>query len=447
MADPKVPTPSDHLRALYHHVANWKRHAEHLYSFSQTQMLEWPALSIDWLPDRKTIEDGRDYSLQYLVAGTQALPGSQNYLSVMEFALPLDRDDAEDFYNYQNDANSEGEGSPEPDPYQFRSVKGHSRLDQVVLMDGQVLKVRAMPQQSDIVAAKTTTGYVSLVNLARRAKVDTGSSAPDLRLKGHRIAGFGLAWHPTRPGIIASGSDDQQVLMWDCEGNTDDLGEDGARSGPSGTVPDVSPSMTLTGHTDNVHDVCWHATQDHILASVSEDRSCRLWDTRSKNTAILIAEAHKGTAYGVSMHPTAAFQFATVGSDRIVKLWDMRRPNGPSHTMVYHSNAITSVSWAPFSDSVLATASADRRVVLWDIAKMDQPAQDDGDVNAPPELSFLHAGHISRVSDLVWNPSLEDEWLLATCDMTNCLQIWKPLNEVVYDYLNADVFDVDTGEA
>ena len=438
-----APKPSDHLRAMYHHLANWKRHAEQLYNFQQTQMLEWPCLSLDWLPDRKRIEDGRDYSLQYLACGTQALPGSQNYVSVMEFCLPLDKEDAEDFYHYE----AEDIPDDKPDPFQFESVKGHSRLDQVVQTDGSVLKLRAMPQLSDILAVKTTTGYVSLYHLDRRPKVDTDSptsNKPDLRLKGHRVAGFALAWHPDKPGYLASGADDHQVLCWDIESHQDTLGAHTEDNRSGVPVQDVPPTLALTGHKHNVHDVSWHSSQEHILGSVSEDRSCRLWDTRSSSaSAVVIEECHKGTAFGISMHPTAAFQFATCGGDRILKLWDMRRPNAPCHSMIYHSNAITSVSWAPFSETVLATSGADRRVVLWDIAKMDQEATNDGDANAPPELSFLHTGHISRVTDVVWNPSLEDEWLLASADMTNCMQVWKPQNEVVYDYLNTEQFDQD----
>jgi histone-binding protein RBBP4 len=445
----KAPAPTEHLRALYHSVANWRKHAENLYSFAQTQMLEWPALSLDWLPDRKNIEAGRDYSLQYIAVGTQALPGSQNYVAVLEFALPLDKDDAEDFYSYDRDEDKEAAQHNEPNPFVFRSVKGHSRLAQLVYVDGMVLKLRAMPQQTDTVAVKTSSGFVSIINLANRPAGDSAESpnvAPDVRLKGHRIAGFGLDWNPSRAGVVASGSDDQQVILWDIEDHTDDMGTQEFRQRNNGTA-EVNPLLTLIGHTDTVHEVSWHKSQEHILASCSEDKSCRLWDTRSKNNAIILEQAHRGTVFGVSMHPTAAFMFATCGGDRLIKLWDMRRTNAPTHTMFYHSNAITHVSWAPFSDSVLATASADRRLVLWDIAKIGQPAQGDGDHDAPPELSFVHTGHLSRITDLAWNPSLEDEWMVASADMTNLLQLYRPNMEVVYDYMNPEDFDVDTGEA
>jgi histone-binding protein RBBP4 len=42
-----------------------------------------------------------------------------------------------------------------------------------------------------------------------------GGCNPDLRLKGHKTEGYGLAWSPFCSGHLLSGSDDAQICLWD----------------------------------------------------------------------------------------------------------------------------------------------------------------------------------------------------------------------------------------
>lgn len=482
-----APT-SDHLKALYQQVINWRYHSNRLYEFQQTQMLEWPSLTVDWIADRKALEPERDFALHYLAVGTQALPGTQNYLAVIEMAVPIEREDAESYYGLVpppapqqpvaatsagvargNDgsagvsvgsggANGERlENQPPPqytgavdangnpmvlesdiDPStRYENVRGHSRVAQLVMMEAAVLRLRCMPQHANITAVKLANGVVAVYDLGRRPAFTTDVAAlvPDVRLKGHRKAGFGLSWSPLSAGLLASGSDDMLVLTYDIEGCIDSLGTE--------PQADALPLSSFVGHSDFVHDVAWHATQDHLLASASEDSTVKVWDTRSP-TAVAqdVQDAHRGAAFGVAFHHTAVFQFATCGADRMAKLWDLRRTQAPVQQLIYHGAGVTSVAFAPFSDTVLATAGTDRRVVFWDFAKLGQEASDAAsDAHAPPELSFVHTGHVSRVTDFAWCTNLDDEWLCASTDMTNTLQVYKPRGDIVYDYVVADAFD------
>lgn len=42
-----------------------------------------------------------------------------------------------------------------------------------------------------------------------------GKCTPNLRLLGHRMEGYGMAWSPHRAGNLLSGSDDAQICLWD----------------------------------------------------------------------------------------------------------------------------------------------------------------------------------------------------------------------------------------
>lgn len=442
--------------------AVYRQNIRKLYNFNASQSLEWPCLSCAWLPDRKNIDPDRDYSLQYVAVSTQAPPSRQNYVNILEFAIPIEPDDNEDddgLFGHNADYSDEDDeraayGTTRNPAMFFKNVKGHSRIDQTVPVDGQVLKLRTMPQNTDIMAVKLTNGFVCIYDLAMRQQAQdqgqTVPTAPDLQLRGHRKAGFGLDWHKSSTGLIASGSDDGLVMFWNIEDQIRSISD--PQPGSSGvetlrsTDRDVRPIHIFEGHKDVVHDVSWHGAESHLLGSASGDNSIRLWDTRLKTSILEFANAHRVSTNALQFHPLASFQIASGGHDNIVKLWDIRKNNKEVHQLVFHSGPITSLDWASFSESVLASGSHDGRVVIWDLEKVHAPDNYNDEESAPVELSFVHLGHLSRVTDLCWCPNLDDEWMLASCDATNSLQYYRPRSDVVEDYLPPDMFDVDNGD-
>ena len=88
-------------------------------------------------------------------------------------------------------------------------------------------------------------------------------------LEGHRDEVNGLAFATNKP-LLATASDDGTVVVWDVSGKS------GSGSG-SGYVPVAHCS----GHGAEVYGVGWSA--DNVLATVSFDRTCKLWDVRCDN--------------------------------------------------------------------------------------------------------------------------------------------------------------------
>jgi hypothetical protein len=72
----------------------WKKNTPFLYDLVVTHALEWPSLTVEWLPDR--IEPpGKDYSVQKLILGTHTSENEQNHLMIAEVQVrpevPLER--------------------------------------------------------------------------------------------------------------------------------------------------------------------------------------------------------------------------------------------------------------------------------------------------------------------------------------------------------------------
>ena len=66
----------------------WKKNTPFLYDLVVTHALEWPSLTVQWLPDR--VEDpGKDYSKQKLILGTHTSENEQNHLMIAEVQVRL----------------------------------------------------------------------------------------------------------------------------------------------------------------------------------------------------------------------------------------------------------------------------------------------------------------------------------------------------------------------
>lgn len=79
----------------------WKKNTPFLYDLVITHALEWPSLTVEWLPDREE-PPGKDYSVQKMILGTHTSENEPNYLMLAQVQLPLE--DAEnDARNYDDD--------------------------------------------------------------------------------------------------------------------------------------------------------------------------------------------------------------------------------------------------------------------------------------------------------------------------------------------------------
>lgn len=62
----------------------WKKNAPFLYDVMITHALEWPSLTVEWLPNDVSRPSDRDVSIQKMVLGTHTSEGEQNYLMIAE---------------------------------------------------------------------------------------------------------------------------------------------------------------------------------------------------------------------------------------------------------------------------------------------------------------------------------------------------------------------------
>jgi len=369
----------------------WKANSPFLYDTVITHMLNWPSLTVEWLP-LKELPENSDYSIQRLVLGTHTNREEDDQLIIASVKLPLEGGDVAGATVAAGKSAGTAFLSKTPIKIEPVSVLSHQ---------GEVNKARHMPQQPNIIATRPPSGDIFVFDLAAYAE----TRSEPIKLIGHKQEGFGLDWSPVTLGRLASGGIDKVVCLWDV-----------------GSASTQSPVRQLGRHTEVISEVAWSGHQADLLASVGDDRKLILWDCRQNEPAHCL-DAHEAEINAVDFNKKDPNLLATGSTDKTVAIWDQRKLTVKMAELEYHNNSVFNVRWAPYSSTLLASGSSDRRVCIWDLARLGEEQGTEDNDDAPPEMLFVHGGHCAPISDLSWNPN--DQLVLASVAEDNLLHVWQ----------------------
>uniref|UniRef100_A0A914DZC2 Probable histone-binding protein lin-53 n=1 Tax=Acrobeloides nanus TaxID=290746 RepID=A0A914DZC2_9BILA len=395
----------------------WKKNTPFLYDMVMTHALEWPSLTVQWLPDVQRVE-GSDYTTHRLILGTHT-SDEQNHLVIAKLLLPTD--DAQfDASKYDTEKGEFGG---------FGAVTGKIDVEIKMNHEGEVNRARYMPQNPVIIATKSPSSEVFIFDYTKHPSIPNPDNQckPQLRLRGHNKEGYGLSWNSNQSGYLLSASDDTTVCLWDIQA-----------AAPHSNFLDAK--SIFTGHNAVVEDVAWHVLHDSVFGSVGDDHKLMIWDTRNNSTSkpAHTVEAHAAEVNCLSFNPYSEFILATGSADKTVALWDLRNLKLKLHSFESHKDEIFQVQWSPHNETILASSGTDRRLHIWDLSKIgeEQTAEDAED--GPPELLFIHGGHTAKISDFSWNPN--EPWVVCSVSEDNIMQIWQ-MADNIYNEEDAEAND------
>ncbi|CAL0329652.1 unnamed protein product [Lupinus luteus] len=293
----------------------WKKNTPFLYDLLITNVLEWPSLTVEWLPDREELPE-KDCSVQKIIIGTHTCDNKPNYLMLAQVQLPLQ--DAENGAHLYEDGGTDDGG--------FGCTSGKVQIVQQINHEGEVNRARYMPQNPFIIATKTVSAEVHVFDYSKHPPkpLQDGVSNPDLRLTGHDSEGYGLSWNTFKQGHLLSGSEDAQICLWDINAN--------------GKNKTLEATQIFQVH-DVVEDVAWHLRHEHLFGSVGDDNYLLIWDLRTPSSAykpVQSVVAHEREVNCMAFNPINEWIVATGSTDKTVKLFDMRKISAPLHTFEYH---------------------------------------------------------------------------------------------------------------
>jgi histone-binding protein RBBP4 len=342
----------------------WKKNTKLFYSVLISHRLSWPSISVDWL-GYKGDEKSLGYRTHRLVYGTHTSSQEPEQLIIDTIKIPLD----------------------EITPEQTESIsKKDSILKTMVSMahQGEPNKIRPNLLNEFILASKSSNGKVYIYNYLNVAK-GCGKGLEKV-LTGHRGEGYGLCWNFI--DLLASGSYDRSVCVWDCKSNA------------------TEPVYKHTYHSDIVEDIAW--TTENIMVSVGDDKKIIFADMRTPIKSIEIV-GHQGNINSIDVNKHFSELILTGSSDGFISIWDTRKPG--EHLASFNtSNEVYLAKWAPFACNLFASCGSDNKVSIRNLSKQDP-------------LCFVHEGHFSRINEFSWNPN--ENLNIASVDEDNCLQVWS----------------------
>mmetsp|Transcript_9702 Transcript_9702/g.28901 ORF Transcript_9702/g.28901 Transcript_9702/m.28901 type:complete len:595 (-) Transcript_9702:2368-4152(-) len=172
-----------------------------------------------------------------------------------------------------------------------------------------------------------------------------------LKPGSHTDAVMALSWNKVHRQVIASGSADCTVKLWDITQ---------ART-------DKANATTLNHHKDKVQSVLWHPTEGTLLATGSYDRTVALVDARSTENVKTVRIP--GDCESLAWDPFNPQYLTAASEDGTVMCWDVRKfsTKTPLWSIVASEyGGVSDLSYNPNVPGMMATSSVDKTVTLWD---------------------------------------------------------------------------------
>ncbi|XP_072311558.1 uncharacterized protein coro1cb isoform X2 [Eucyclogobius newberryi] len=216
----------------------------------------------------------------------------------------------------------------------------------------------------------------------------------------------------------------------------------------TGRIDKVYP--TVCGHTGPVLDIEWCPHNDQVIASGSEDCTVMVWQIPENglesplSEPVVVLEGHSKRVGIVSWHPTARNVLLSAGCDNQIVIWNVGTGEAMINLEDMHPDVIFSVSWSR-NGSLLCTACKDKKVRVIDPRKNKIVTEKDKahEGARPMRAIFLADGNIfttgfSRMSErqlALWKSDNMDEPIcVQEMDSSNgvLLPFYDPDTSIVY---------------
>lgn len=171
--------------------------------------------------------------------------------------------------------------------------------------------------------------------------------------------------HPLHASLIGTVSDDLTLQILDVRN-------------PSTTA---SATQATDGHADAINALSFNPASEYVLATGSADKSIGLWDLRNLKSKLHALVGHADSVTSLAWHPFEESILGSSSYDKRICFWDLSRvgeeqtpedaEDGPPELLFMHgghTNRISDFSWNLNDPWVLCSAAEDNLIQVWKVA-------------------------------------------------------------------------------
>eukprot|EP01147_Barroeca_monosierra_P006473 gene6473-9349_t len=195
----------------------------------------------------------------------------------------------------------------------------------------------------------------------------TGDNVIDAMAKysGHSAIVEDVQWHALHDSLFGSVGDDHLLNIWDTRVNDFQ-----------------KPRHSINAHDREVNCLSFNPFCEYILATGSADETVALWDLRNLKVQLFSLKSHTNEIFQVQWNPHYETILASSGTDRRVHVWDLSKigeeqspddaADGPPELLFIHGGhtaKISDFSWNPNDPWVVASVAEDNIMQVWQMAE------------------------------------------------------------------------------
>ncbi|OMJ27191.1 Histone-binding protein RBBP4 [Smittium culicis] len=176
-----------------------------------------------------------------------------------------------------------------------------------------------------------------------------------------------LDWHPLHKHLFASVGDDQFMKIWDTRTN----------------LSDNKATKEVHAHSSEVNCVAFNPNSETVIATGSSDTTVALWDLRMLSTKLHSLESHRDEVLQIEWMATDGYEtiLSSCSGDRRVNVWDIGRigdeqtpddaEDGPPELLFIHgghTSRVCDLSWNQNEPWTMCSVAEDNIVQVWQMA-------------------------------------------------------------------------------
>jgi len=184
---------------------------------------------------------------------------------------------------------------------------------------------------------------------------------PATTYKGHTNVVEDVVWHYSRPSIFASVGDDKMLMVWD--------------------EREDAPTQQVQAHTAEINCVHFNPFNEYLIATGSADKTVALWDMRNTSSKLHAFDWHSDEVIQVQWSPKVETLLGSCGQDRRICVWDVSRigddlpqedaeDGGPELMFVHsgHTSKVSDFCWNSERPWMMASVAEDNILQVWEMA-------------------------------------------------------------------------------